>query len=80
MSNFSWGSVKTINMEEHKFDGKMYIDTPGLADPKLHEISVKAINQALKKYLKMKILLAMTLEVAIVAAFIFHILSIPNKP
>ena len=49
-------------MEEHESDGKLYIDTIGLSDPKLCEISAKAINQALRKYLKIKILFVMMIE------------------
>ena len=55
-SGFSWGSGKTIKMDEHEYDGTLYIDTPGLADPKHREISANAITQALQKEIKMKIL------------------------
>ena len=61
-SGFSLGSGKTNKMEEHEHDGKLFIDTPGLADPILREQSAKAINQALRKKMKIKIMFVMTLE------------------
>ena len=61
-SGFSWGSGKTIKMEEHESNGTLYIDTPGLADPKYREVSANAIIQALRKEMKMKILFVVTLE------------------
>ena len=45
-SGFSLGSVKTNKMEEYVHDGRLYVDTPGLADPKLREQSAKSVLRA----------------------------------
>ena len=62
-SGFKLGTGMTSKMDVVTHNDRMYIDTPGLADPEMRERSAKAIAGALKRDIAYKIIFVITLQV-----------------
>jgi len=61
-SGLSIGSGMTINKQEYFYEGRLYIDTPGLDDVKLKEKAAEEIEKSLKQNNNYKIVFVATLE------------------
>ncbi len=61
-SGVSLGQGMTLEQQEHVYENKIYIDTPGLSDLKQRKEAAKAVGEALKKDKSYKVFFVLTLE------------------